>query len=90
MHFFAGVTQENAKGEAVLDAINGIPVTLHPPSPILFLNPKPDLRPVPASISGAITKAKQRLRDLGKYKMYRMNKAWLSGGKRRSNKFCPL
>ena len=33
MHFFAGVTRENAKGEAVLDAINGIPVTLHPPSP---------------------------------------------------------
>ena len=31
MHFFASVTRQNAKGEAVLDAINGIPVTLPPP-----------------------------------------------------------
>ena len=30
MHFFASVTRQNAKGEAVLDAINGIPVTLPP------------------------------------------------------------
>ena len=30
--FFSSVTGQNAKGEAVLDAINGIPVTLHPPS----------------------------------------------------------